>query len=222
MANDMVRRDGGLPAATQMNINAAEGGTAVGVNYGGIHLHVDSPELIANLMKMYGIAPPAPEPAPAPPSYAAEWQALRTDAYCLFVLENEEYDCGGFSISKSNALERYTAEEYQVEFKSLSPAARDSLLNLPCIFARRNRSYRHTDKDHPVVVGRLTDIKVGMDTVRFRFNHFCVFSQEDINENTDLFGLASCPLRNELDEEHWSIRSGSLQEMISQIGVDIE
>ena len=74
MADDMVRRDGGLPAAAQMNINAAEGGTAVGVNYGGIHLHVDSPELIANLMKMYGIAPPSPEPAPAPPSYAAEWQ----------------------------------------------------------------------------------------------------------------------------------------------------
>lgn len=153
-------------------------------------------------------------------SHRLEWERLRTDAFNLFVLENEDYDCGAFSVSKWRSLV-YTSDEYQKEYRLLDDYAKAEIMKLPCVFARRNKYFGHTDANHFALLGRVTQIVCQRDNIRFNFEGFGYIHQQLINENVSLFHLASAPLRNELDEEHWSIRPGSLQEAVAKVGVTI-
>ena len=56
---------------------------------------------------------------------------------------------------------------------------------MPCIFAKKNSRFRDTDKDHPVIIGKLTDIIVSDDVIMFTFDAFEAFQQTVINENIE-------------------------------------
>jgi hypothetical protein len=205
------------------SITATGNGIAIGTLNDGLHLHLDgaSEETVALLGRLFGLQQ-LPAPEPEKPSYRDEWMSLSTDSFCLFVLENEEYKCGSFCISKSRALEKYTSREHRTLYRALSPAAQESIMKMPCIFARRNPSYRYADDDYPALLGRITGITCQRDNIRFAFQPYSVIYQCIINRNIAAFNLVYSSLRNELDEEHWSIRSGNLQNVVAQLGVVIE
>ena len=214
MANELTTNTSAVPS-----ISATGNGIAIGQLNDGLHLHIDgsSPEMIAALTRFF----PQTSIQQAT-SHAIEWASLRTDAFCLFVLENEKYDCGAFSIGRRVALAKYTLPVYKDFFMPLTYPIVEELKQMPCIFAVRNQEYKKTAENHPALLGKLTDVTCQGENIRFRFTCFKPISQQLINEHIREFGLRSTTVRNQLDEEHWSIRSGNLIDVVSRMGITIE
>ena len=207
-----------LPNTPQGMINTGSG-IQVGTNAGTMNLNINclTPELIQGLISMFSA-----QPAPQKVSHKLEWASLSQESYCLFVLENEDYNCSAFSIAKSCALRKYTASEHKERYVALTPAAIAELASMPCIFAKRNMYFGHTEPSHPALLGRITDMRVQGETIKICFAGFQGIQQQLLNENIVLLGMAHASLRNELDEEHWSIKNGNLIDAISRMHIDIE
>lgn len=207
-----------FPQVTHGMINTGSG-IQVGTNTGTMNFNFNgvTPETLQSIVSMF-----AAQTVPQKVSHALEWASLSTESYCLFVLENEAYNCGAFSIAKSKALRDYTHPDYIKRYLSLSPEAVTELLTMPCIFAKRNKYYSHTDDNHPALLGRITSIHVQRETVKLCFSGYQVFQQQLLNQNIALLGMAYSSLRNELDEEHWSIKSGNLPDVMAQLNVTVE
>ena len=213
MAEEIIKPEIVLPATQPvMNVTAFGEGTAIGVVYGGIHLD-NSEAVTALLQQMLGTQQPV--------SHAAEWALLNTERFHLFVLENEKYDCGCFSISRRNALTKHILPEDAHCYNSLSSSFIQELLNMPCLFTSRNTDFKEAPEYYPALVGKLTEIIPQGDCIKFKFYACGRFRQQFINENTSLFNLITKPVRNQLDEEHWTIRHGNLLAIVDQIGIGI-
>lgn len=206
-------------------LNAAQGlintgpGIQIGTNDGTVNLNFNcsSPELLQGMIAMFSA-----QAMPQKASYALEWASLSATSYCLFVLENEEYNCGAFSIAKSRALRNYTTSGYRERYITLSPDTIAELTSMPCIFAKRNMHYGSTEASHPALLGRITDIRPQRETIKICFSGFQGIPQQLLNQNIGLLGMAFSSLRNELDEEHWSIKDCNLIDAIARLNIDIE
>lgn len=216
MSNELIRQNGQLPVA---NISASGDGVAVGVLNGNIVNNQLPPEMLAQWQTIFGWAQSQMQQQQSK-SHAMEWASLSHERFCLFVLDNETYNAGVFSIAKSRALTRYTPDRDY--FCSLSPALREEIKQMPCIFAKRNMHHDHTSPDHPVIYGRLTEIAPQGSTIKFCFEPFKTDYQQTINDNISHFGLLYTTLRNQLDEEHWCIRNGNLQQMLLYLNIIVE
>jgi len=221
-------------AAVQRYENTGDGTQVVNLNGDlSVHNHYEfPPELLKACVEQLGIQmskmtqPTADgqsqNTAIPTPSHAIEWASLSSDVFCLFVLQNEDYSGCSFSMAISRSLEKYTREEYKKRFKKLDPDAIEAIKQMPCIFAKKNKTFKSTVFDHPAVLGRITEIDKQDETIKFKFDAYQPFYQSVINDNIDAFMLASAPLRNELDVEHWSIRKGNLKEIIRAFGIEVK
>lgn len=156
-----------------------------------------------------------------PPSHAMEWASLDSQHYCLFVLEDEVYEKGAFSVAKDLALEEHTCEELRKKYMDLASEQKDAIKKMPCIFARRNEEYKNAGVCQVAYLGRLTDICVQGETIKFCFAAFATIPQQKLNEQADLLGIWHAPLRNEFDFEHWSIINGNLIQSLTDLGVSV-
>jgi hypothetical protein len=207
-----------FPNVAQAFINQGSG-IQVGSNTGTLNFNFNgiTPETIASLAAMFSM-----QPAQKKVSHAIEWASLSTSNYCLFVLENEEYSNGAFSIAKNRALQNYTPPGYKERYNVLTPDAVEELINMPCIFAKRNMYYGYTEDSHPALIGRIRDIRVQRETIKICFSGFQGISQQLLNRNIGILNMASSPLRNELDVEHWSIKNCNLLNIMARLGVTVE
>lgn len=154
-------------------------------------------------------------------SHAVEWASLNKQYYNLFVLENENFSAGSFSISKECSLERYTSSKVKEKFSSLSDQAISVIRTMPCIFVKRNAHYKKTDKNFFALVGRVTEVYEQGDNIKILFVPFQAVSQQLLNQNIALLKMAQSSLRNELDEEHWAIKECDLIHTFSAMGITI-
>ena len=213
MADEIIRVGNGLPATPPlMNVTATGEGTAIGVVQGDVHLEMNE-EVASYIQHMVG--------GLESDSHAIEWALLDEERFHLFVLENEKYDCGCFSISKRIALKNILPE-YADHFRPLTPSLIYELINMPCLFAIRNRNFKEAPASCPTLIGKLTEIIPQGNCIKFRFYHCGSLRQQFINENMHLFNLITKPVRNQLDEEHWSIRTGNLLQIVDQLGIKIK
>lgn len=154
-------------------------------------------------------------------SHAVEWASLNKQYYNLFVLENENFSIGSFSISKERSLEKYTSTAVKEKFASLSDEAISVIRTMPCIFVKRNTYYKETYDDFPALAGRITEIHEQGETIKILFLSFQAVSQQLLNQNVALLKKAQSSLRNELDAEHWAIKECNLIHTFSTIGITI-
>lgn len=209
MKNEITQRTN--PPATitaQPPITVSGDSTFIGTVYDGVHFHLGGEELLPLIQKMVGTG--------ARQSHAAEWALLNTELYNVFVVENEKYNSGCFSIAKSVAL-KYTKDEEFAKFSSLNA----ELLKLPCIFASKNQEFKTAPEYYPALVGYITEITSQRDLIKFSFVDCGRLRQQFINENMHLFNLKSATVRNQLDEEHWCIKRGNLLKIVDELGIPI-
>ena len=180
--------------------------------------------LVPELQKMFGMKANEIEPdsAPEPVSHKDEWDALNSECFCLFVLDRANYQSGHFAMSISRSLEKYTKPEYRDKYRKLKDEHIEAIKQMPCIFAKKNSRFRDTDNDHPVIIGKLTDIIVSDDVIMFTFDAYEAFQQTLINEHIEEFHLRHSRLSNELDVEHWSIRPGNLKDIIEKFKIEVK
>lgn len=215
MGNEIIKAAGSqLPTTpTQMNITASGEGTAIGVVNGGITINASN-DFTALFLRAAGQQPPT--------SHIAEWASLNQERFNVFVLENEKYSCGVFSIGRKIALTKHTSKEYKDHFNSLTDSIIHELLDMPCLFAIKNQDYMTAFNGCPAFLGRLTQIQCQEETIRFEFKSFKTFNQKLINDNIQRFHLSLSTVRNQLDVEHWSIRNGNLIQIAADMGIIIE
>ena len=135
-------------ASPNILINQGEG-LQIQKNYGAININLNgqSEEPLAKLLSsMFGVVP-----AGVTVTHALEWASLCKTHYCLFVLENEDYKDGVFSIAKDRALQKYTSQNVRRRYKNICPETIAELRQMPCIFAKRNMYYKKT-KEYLVLV----------------------------------------------------------------------
>jgi hypothetical protein len=212
MADELIRAGSGLPAP-QMNVSASQNATAICQVMGDVKLEM-GPEAIALLQHIIGSQQAV--------SHAAEWALLNQERFNVFVLENERYDCGSFCIGRRVALAKNTLPDYRDYYRPLTPTLIQELLNMPCIFAVRNPYFKRVPEHYPAFVGRLTEIICQGENIRFRFVTCGKLRQQFINENIRSFNLLTTTVRNQLDEEHWSIRTGNLLQIADAVGIEIK
>lgn len=212
MTDELIKAGSSLPAP-QMNVTASQSATAIGQVMGDVRLEM-GPEAIALLQHIIGSQQTV--------SHAAEWALLNQERFNVFVLENERYDCGSFCIGRRVALVKNTLPDDRDYFRPLTPELIQKLLNMPCIFAVRNPYFKRVPEHYPAFVGRLTEIICQGENIRFRFVTCGKLRQQFINENIRSFNLLTTTVRNQLDEEHWSIRTGNLLQIADAVGIEIK
>ena len=207
-----------LAKAVNPNILVNQGdGLQIQQNSGPINVNVSGIGLDELLDGIFGL-----KPAEHLVTHAIEWASLSKDYYCLFVLENEEYNEGVFSIAKDRALQKYTPKEIRDKYRTLSLDNIAELKQMPCIFAKRNMHYKETEPHHPALVGRICDIVPQGEVIKIRFAGFQAFPQQTLNQNVTLLHMASAPLRNELDLEHWAIKQCDLIDAFAVMKIEIK
>lgn len=192
-------------------------GVQIQENYGAININADEQTLTKLLSAMFNSIP-----ADRPITHTIEWASLSRTHYCLFVLENEEYKDGVFSITKDRALQKYTPKEVREKYRTLCADSIAELKQMPCIFAKRNMYYRRTEDYHPFLVGRICDIIPQRDEIKIYFSGFQAFSQQLLNQNIKALHMASASMRNELDEEHWAIKQCNLIDAFAAMNIEIK
>lgn len=206
-----------IAQAANPNILVNQGdGIQILQNHGPININVSGSELIG-LLSMLGA-----KPADNPVTHTMEWASLSRTHYCLFVLENEEYKDGVFSIAKDRTLQKYTPKDVRDKYRMLNPANMDELRKMPCIFTKRNMYYKRTEPHHPALVGRISNAVPQGEVIKIYFSGFQAFSQQILNQNTTLLHMASAPLRNELDVEHWAIKQCNLIDAFVAMNIEIK
>ena len=208
-----------IAQATNPNILVNQGdGIQIQQNSGPISININNvsdSELAKLLPALFNC-----RPAERPVTHAVEWASLSRTHYSLFVLENEEYRDGVFSIAKDRALQKYTPKELRNKLLNLENI--DELKRMPCIFAKRNMYYKGTEAYHPALVGRICDAVPQGEVIKIYFDWFQAFHQQILNQNTALLHMASASLRNELDEEHWAIKRCNLIDAFVTMNIEIK
>ncbi len=156
-----------------------------------------------------------------PVNHAIAWSSLDDTLFNLFVLENETYEDNVFCMPKPCSIKKYTSMPIQDRFRPLSAQNIHDLCRMPCIFVRRNPSYK-TGNPYPALLGRLTDIQTQTYNFKFRFEAYqATVGQQLLNDSIQELGLWKANLRNELDVEHWSIKTGNLIQFASSHGISV-
>ena len=226
MGNELDFINSQLPSNgpyTTLNNNST--GTQIGQVNGNVNISIQiSDEQLKRVLPNYfgGLQLDAPADTAQKVSHAAEWEALSHEKYCLFVVENEDFACNAFSIPKHQAIKKFTAVEDTEKYRYLSPGVIAELKDLPCIFAKRNVYYGHTEKDHPALLGRLSDVIDQGDNIKFVIDVYKGVSQDFLNQMIKQLGLAYSSLRTEFDEQHWSIKRKDLQKTLLDYGIAVD
>ena len=206
-----------IAKSVQPNILMNQGdGIQIQENHGPITVNVTSPELAGSLLPMFNA-----QPTRSSQTHKIEWASLDREYYCLFVLENEDYSNGAFSVSKDRSLQKYTPKDIRDKYRILSLENIESLKQMTCIFAKRNMFFNSTEDHHPALIVIIENFAEQGETINIFFRGFQAFPQQILNHNIKFLHMASASTRNELDEEHWSIKPCNLIDAFAALGIDI-
>lgn len=222
MKNEILKSDGSqFPTQFQVptTVTASDNGIAVGNLQGNLVVE-GCPETLAQAISLV-----MQQQSPMQQkSHSVEWIKLDRTHFHLFVLNNEDYSGSSFSISTESSL-KYTDSQLREYYSPLSDRHINELLKMPCLFTVKNESFQTAFQDCPSFLGRLTKIQPQPGRIIFNYEVFETTKyllQETINNNTQDFHLISANVRNQLDEEHWSIRHGDLIQITKDKGIEVK
>ena len=151
---------------------------------------------------------------------ALELNGLNREFYSLFVLEEEDFTGGRFTVPIARALKDYIDPEIRKAFLPMGAAEIARLTGMPALFGTVNREWNRTDGDQPMMLGRVTGARVQRDGIRFEWKPYGTFPQQILNENEARFGLCCSEANNELSEAHWTVKRAPLLAALRENGVN--
>lgn len=207
-----------VPASNTFHVE--QGGTAIGANFGTVNNYSGvNPEILERLYGSLATIANAVTNCGEKPLPADDWEKLSHERFCLFVIENEEYNTGSFCIPLKKAL-MYTDDFTKTALINLRDNDKVEIKKMPCIFAMKNRAFKRTDDGFPFMVGKINEIEIQDDNIKFSFSTFQpAFEQNILNRNTRALGLVEKTYRNQLDDLHWSIINRDLIKIGREIGI---
>ena len=147
--------------------------------------------------------------------------ALNMDYYNLFVICDETFCDGHFTIPKDRALTESMSPETKVQFSALSDEAVSQIKTFPSLFASENHSYGKTDDDHQACFGLVTGVKIQDNGIKIHFRPLWPVPQQRLNEISSKIALQSASSFNELNRTHWAIKKVNLIEELKSAGISV-
>lgn len=147
--------------------------------------------------------------------------SLRPEKYNLFVVENEEFKTGSFSIPLSRCMTRNISGENKRLYGAMDACAFAELKQFPCIFAAQNQDFLRTTESHQAIFGVIDDLKLQGNLVKVTYLPYMIFCQNILNDHPSQFGLFAKPVRNEMDTCHWTVKDVDLIQILKIFGVDV-
>jgi hypothetical protein len=139
--------------------------------------------------------------------------------YSLFVRDDDAPVSGEFLFPKECALTSCIAPAVKARFETLSDSSIVEILTFPTIIASVNRNNGRTDGNHYAQYGRISGITFESAGIRIAFQHMHYLPQQRLNEIASDLELNCASLRNELDQQHWTIKEVNLQDALAEAGI---
>lgn len=147
--------------------------------------------------------------------------SLKTEKYNLFVVENEEFKTGSFCIPLSKCMTKHISGENKRLYGAMDAKAFAELKFFPCVFATKNQDYLRTTETHHAIFGVIDDLKLQGNLVKVTYKPYTTFCQNILNNHPSQFGLFAKPVRNEMDDCHWTVKDVDLIQILKIFEVDI-
>lgn len=147
--------------------------------------------------------------------------ALNMDYYNLFVIGDETFGDGHFTVPKDRALTESMSPETMIQFSTLNEEAVSQIKTFPSIFASKNHGYGKTDDAHQAYFGLVTDVKIQDNGIKIHFCLLCSLPQQRLNEISEQIALQRASSFNELNRTHWAIKKVNLIEELKAAGISV-
>ena len=147
--------------------------------------------------------------------------ALNMDYYNLFVIGNETFCDGHFTVPKDRALTESMSPEVKAQFSALSEEAVLQIKTFPSLFVSENHDYGKTDDDHQACFGLVTGVKIQDNGIKIYFRPLWTVPQQKLNEIASKIALQGASSFNELNRTHWAIKKVNLIEELKAAGISV-
>ncbi|KGP76134.1 hypothetical protein JT05_06610 [Desulfosporosinus sp. Tol-M] len=147
--------------------------------------------------------------------------ALNMDYYNLFVIGDETFCGGHFTVPKDRALTESMSSEVKAQFAALGEDAISQIKTFPSLFASENHGYGKTDDAHQACFGIVTDVKIQDNGIKIHFHPLWAVPQQKLNEIAFNIALQGASSFNELNRTHWAIKKVNLIEELKAAGISV-
>ena len=162
-----------------------------------------------------------PAMTPGPTGSGGTNVNLNMDYYNLFVLGDETYYDGHFTVPKDRALTECMSQEAKDQFSALGKDAVSQIKTFPSIFACENHGYGKTDDTHQAYFGLVTDVKIQDNGIKIHFRPLSTIPQQRLNEIAFQIAIQGASSFNELNRTHWAIKKVNLIEELKAAGISV-
>ncbi len=147
--------------------------------------------------------------------------SINMSYYNLFVIGDETFCNGHFTVPKDRALTESMSPETKVQFSALSSKAVLQIKTFPSLFASTNHSYGKTDDAHQAYLGLVTNVNIQNNGIKIFFHPLWPVPQQRLNEIASKLALQSASSFNELNRTHWAIKQINLIEELKAAGISV-
>ena len=146
---------------------------------------------------------------------------LNKDYYNLFVIGDETYCDGHFTVPKDRALTESMSQEAKIQFSTLSEDDVSQIKTFPSNFACENHGCGKTDDAHQACFGLITDVKIQDNGIKIYFRPLSAVPQQRLNEIAFKLAIQCASSFNELNRTHWAIKKVNLIEELNAAGISV-
>ena len=140
--------------------------------------------------------------------------------YNLFVIGDEQFATGSFTVAKDTALVTYIEPEVKKKFFRIrSSSVVRQILTLPSLFMSENRDFKESRPGQKAILGRVTDIEIKTNDIKISFELEIQLFQQVITDISQSLGISGNPGLSELNNTHWTIKQIDLLQVLADAGI---
>jgi hypothetical protein len=140
--------------------------------------------------------------------------------YNIFVVGDEEFDKGWFTVHKSKALTISIEPAVKKRFSNIRDnKVVEEILTLPSLFMSENADYMRSSPGQTALLGRVTKIKLLRNDVKFSFEGEVRLFQQSITDISEKLSMDCTPANSELNQTHWTIKQANLIQILNENGL---
>lgn len=156
-------------------------------------------------------------------------QGLSHEYYNLIVFDDPDIELPANTAWVSESRSPYNSEHWipdEIKKNGYSDdrIIKKELLKIPALICYENTDYHYkTSPTHKATLAYLTDVERKDKTLYVYFKPICLFYQQLINKNLEVFGLSGSKKDaiGELNRSHWAIKERNIFKALQKVGVAV-
>lgn len=160
-----------------------------------------------------------PKPERAAGSLVFQNSSWLWEHYNLFVVGEENFTRGRFSISSSRVLNKFIEPTVEHLFTPLDEERVEAIKKIPSLFACENERVGVAGANQLAYFGFVTDVRIKENLVQFYYQLISKVPQQTLMDNHAILKIDSGYPGIELNHTHWTIKHANLVGALRTAGV---